>query len=57
MYQGAINLWLFQLSVKVPDPFLSYSIIYTREVLENALDSIVTRYGDPSNRVSTGTIY
>ena len=40
----------FQLGVKEPYPFLSYSIIYTREVLENALDSTVTRYGDPSNR-------
>ena len=36
--------------MKEPYPLLSYSIIYTREVLENALDSTVTRYGDPSNR-------
>ena len=49
--------WQFQLGVKEPYPFLSYSLIYTREVLENALDSTLTRYGDPSNRVTTGTTY
>ena len=49
--------WQFQLGVKEPYPFLSYSIIYTTEVLENALDSIVTLHGDPSNRVTTGTTY
>ena len=49
--------WQFQLGVKEPYPFLSYSIIYTREVLENALDSTVTGYGDLSNRVTTSTTY
>ena len=34
-----------------------FHYIYTREVLENALDSTVTRYGDPSNRVTTGMTY
>ena len=49
--------WQFQLGVKEPYPFLSHSLIYTREVLENALDSMLTRYGDPSNCVTIGMTY
>ena len=43
--------------MKHPFRFFFYAIIYAKEVITKAVESMVTRYGDPLSSVTIGTLY